>query len=88
MKSILQINYYFSIYHPRSSSSATSRTINELILKQLLPKYGFILSDVDPVPMFGLKLLSTMSECNLAFIGILHKLKLIEVLLEYYTGRI
>ncbi len=71
-----------------NSSSATTKMINEVILKHLLPKYGFILSDVDPLPTFALKLLSTITECNLAFVAVLHKLKLLPHLLDYYTGTI
>ena len=63
-----------------------SKAINEMILKQLLPKYGFILSDTDPLPTFGLKLLSTIAECNLAFVGVIYKLKLVGPLLDYFTG--
>ncbi len=77
-----------SIYNARNSASAASKTINELILKQLLPRYGFILSDTDPLPTFGLKLLSTIVECNLAFVGVLHKLKLVGHILDYYSGTI
>lgn len=35
----------------------TTKKINEMILKRLFPHYGSILSDVDPLPLFGLKLL-------------------------------
>ena len=41
------------IYDPTSTSSMTSKIINELILKQLFPQYGIILSDQDPLPLFG-----------------------------------
>eukprot|EP00826_Nyctotherus_ovalis_P030321 TRINITY_DN2417_c0_g1_i1.p1 TRINITY_DN2417_c0_g1~~TRINITY_DN2417_c0_g1_i1.p1 ORF type:complete len:321 (+),score=88.77 TRINITY_DN2417_c0_g1_i1:73-1035(+) len=76
--------FYCSIYNAADASSATSKAINDLILKLLLPKYSFILSDVDPLPTFALKLLSIITECNVAFIGVLHKLKLLTLILEYY----
>ncbi len=38
------------------------------------------------MPTFGLKLLSTITECNLAFVGVIYKLKLIGHLLDYYSG--
>ncbi len=75
-----------SVYHARSSTSAASKTINELLLKQLLPKYASILSGNDPLPTFGLKLLSTIFEANIAFVGVTYKLKLIAPILEFYSG--
>ena len=46
--------------------------------------YGLILSDADPMPLFGLKLLSVLVERNSAFVVILNKLKLIELLFQYF----
>ena len=43
-----------------------------------------ILSDNDPMPLFGLKLLSVVVERNSAFVVILSKLKLIDVLFQYF----
>lgn len=65
---------------------ASTQAINELILKQLLQHYGVILTDKDPVPLFGLKLLSVIVERNSGFVAILKKLKLIEILLEYFAA--
>lgn len=47
--------------------------------------YGLILTDADPTPQFGLKLLSVIVERNQGFVAILKKLKLISILLEYFT---
>jgi hypothetical protein len=63
----------------------SSKVINKLILKKLFPHYGLILSDKDPMPLFGLKLLSAIVERNSAFISILKKLKLIGILLDYFS---
>ena len=43
-----------------------------------------ILSDSDPMPLFGLKLLSVVVERNSAFVVILNKLKLIDILFSYF----
>jgi len=67
------------IYNSEDNNEST-QTINELILKKLFPHYGLILSDTDPMPLFGLKLLSVVVERNSAFVVILNKLKLIEIL--------
>ena len=71
------------IYNSEENNDST-QTINELILKRLFPHYGLILSDADPMPLFGLKLLSVVVERNSAFVVILSKLKLIEVLFTYF----
>ena len=44
-----------------------------------------ILTDKDPMPLFGLKLLSVIVERNQAFVTILMKLKLIPILIEYFA---
>jgi hypothetical protein len=54
-------------------------------LKKLFPHYGVILSDDEPVPLYGLKLLAAIIERNSAFVTIMKKLKLIEIMLEYFT---
>jgi len=58
-------------------SNETTQSINELILKKLFALYGIILTDKDPMPLFGLKLLSVIVERNQAFVTILKKLRLI-----------
>lgn len=47
--------------------------------------YGIILTDKEPMPLFGLKLLSVIVERNQAFVTILKKLDLISILFEYFT---
>jgi hypothetical protein len=44
-----------------------------------------ILTDKDPMPLFGLKLLSVIVERNSAFVAVLKKLNLVAILLEYFT---
>jgi hypothetical protein len=78
------------IYNPDDTSSGgstqdTTRMINELILKRLFIQYGRILADKDPMPLFGLKLLSVIVERNQHFVEILKQLQLIEVLLGYFA---
>ena len=63
----------------------TTKKINEMILKRLFPHYGSILSDDDPLPLFGLKLLCAIVERNSAFVTILKKLKLVDIMMEYFT---
>jgi hypothetical protein len=58
-------------------NNETTQAINELILKKLFVHYGTILTDQDPMPLFGLKLLSVIVERNQAFVTILKKLRLI-----------
>jgi hypothetical protein len=46
----------------------TTKQINDLILKHLFPSFHIILSDNDPVPLFGLKLLAAIIERNPVFV--------------------
>lgn len=77
------------IYNPdgeaADASAATTTSINELILKRLFTHYGRILADKDPMPLFGLKLLSVIVERNPAFVAVLKKLSLVSVLMEYFA---
>jgi hypothetical protein len=54
------------IYNSEETND-TTQAINELILKKLFTHYGKILSDKDPMPLFGLKLLSVIVERNPAY---------------------
>lgn len=56
-----------------------------MILKKLFAQYGVILTDKDPMPLFGLKLLSVIVERNAAFVTVLKKLKLVNILVDYFT---
>lgn len=47
---------------------ATTKVINDILLKELFPLFKLILQDNDPVPLFGLKLLSSIVERNPAFV--------------------
>jgi hypothetical protein len=67
-----------------SGGNSFSKGLNKLILKKLFPKYTSILADQDPVPLFGLKLLSIIVERNSAFITILADLDLISVICDYF----
>jgi serine/threonine-protein kinase ULK4 len=67
-----------------SGGNTFSKGLNKLILKKLFPKYAGILEDQDPVPLFGLKLLSIIVERNSAFITILADLNLISVICDYF----
>lgn len=67
-----------------SGGNTFSKGLNKLILKKLFPKYNDILMDQDPVPLFGLKLLSIIVERNSAFIAILSELNLVSVICDYF----
>lgn len=53
-------------------------------MKKFLANFGMILTDTDPMPLQGLKLLSVIVERNQAFVMILRKLQLVSVLFEYF----
>ncbi|MFS8160460.1 MAG: hypothetical protein ACMG6E_09695 [Candidatus Roizmanbacteria bacterium] len=49
----------------------STKQINDLILKNLFPSFSIILADNDPVPLFGLKLLSAIIDRNPVFVPLL-----------------
>ena len=72
------------IYNSEENTD-TTQAINEIILKKLFAHYGLILTDKDPMPLFGLKLLSVIVERNPAFVAVLKKLKLVGILMDYFA---
>ena len=71
------------IYQPLEDTAST-QLLNELLLRKFLASYGTILTAQEPLPLLGLKLLSVIVERNAAFVLILKKLGLIQILFEYF----
>ena len=74
-----------SIYDPTSSKSITTNLINEIISNQLFPKTKSILNDQEPVPLYGLKLISIITEKNINFIAKMKKQKILPLFLDYFN---
>lgn len=79
-----------SIYDPKSNnnqkdSQPSTKLINDLLYKDLFPSFNFILTDNDPVPLFGLKLLSAIVERNQGYVKVLNSFNLIPYIVEYYS---
>jgi hypothetical protein len=62
----------------------STKQINDLILKNLFPSFSIILADNDPVPLFGLKLLSAIIDRNPIFVPLLKQFNLFSQISEYY----
>lgn len=62
----------------------TTMFINDLLLKDLFPLFRLILQDNDPVPLFGLKLLSAIVEKNPAFVQLFKKFDLVRYISDNY----
>jgi len=71
------------IYQPQENSQTTQQ-LNELLLKKFLANYGMVVTDKEPMPLYGLKLLSVIVERNQAFVMILRRLQLVPILFEYF----
>lgn len=71
------------IYQPLEDTEST-QLLNELLLRKFLASYGTILTAQDPLPLLGLKLLSVIVERNPAFVLILKKLQLVQILFDYF----
>ncbi|KAL9648682.1 hypothetical protein ABK040_016309 [Willaertia magna] len=73
-----------NIYNIEDETHECSRTINDFIVKLLLPRYKQILDDQDPIPLYGLKLLNNIAEHNPGFIGAIHHFSIIPKLFEFF----
>ena len=60
--------------------------MNDIIAKILLPLYQDFLQDVDPIPLYSLKLLSAILDRCMSFTTIIKKLKLIPTIIENFQG--
>jgi len=63
----------------------TTTKANDLILKQLFPCYELILTDNDPVPVLGLKLLAALLERNPLFVQVVKKLSIFSIVSDFYS---
>eukprot|EP00741_Cyanophora_paradoxa_P004814 tig00000829_g4671.t1 len=82
---VLYINHS-NLYDPSSREASmvtATRKIDDLIGNYVLPKYKFILSDEDPLPLYGLKTLSAILDRNPAFVRNLQQLQLTGKFLEF-----
>ena len=84
MAIIIQYLSEESVYDPQANTAST-KLINDTIIKLLLPNYGIILMDKDPIPLFGLALLNAILDRNQGFVSILNKIKLVGVMFEYFV---
>ena len=71
------------IYQPQENSQ-TTQWLNELLLKKFLANIAIVFTDKDPMPLYGLKLLSVIVERNQAFVMILRRLELVSHMFEYF----
>lgn len=68
-----------------AGTKSSSRLLNEIIVKKLLPNLESILNDVDPVPQYGLKLFSIIFAKNIQFVAKLND-KALHIFLEYFNS--
>ncbi|PRP89093.1 hypothetical protein PROFUN_01813 [Planoprotostelium fungivorum] len=73
-----------TIYNPSTPDVIVTRQLNDIITKQLLPNYKHILTDEDPIPPFGLKLLNIILSKNGAMIAVIHRLNLIPYFFKFF----
>ena len=74
------------IYDQGNLSKITTKMLNDLVVKLLIPALGDYLQDQDPIPLYALKLLSAIVERCIAFLRIVKLQGLFPVLLENFQG--
>jgi serine/threonine-protein kinase ULK4 len=78
--------YEDSVYDPNNLSKAGTKLINDLIVKQVIPALNEYLQDQDPIPLYSLKLLSSVIERCIAFLRIVKVHGLFPVLLDSFNA--
>jgi hypothetical protein len=78
--------YEESIYDTSNQNKPSAKSINEVISKLLLPQYPDFLQDIDPIPLYSLKLLSAILDRCISFASFIKKLKLIPIIIENFQG--
>jgi uncharacterized protein (DUF2249 family) len=73
-----------SIYNAFEGSKDTTFSINNFIIKNLLPQYRNILEDQDPIPLYGLKLLNNIAQHNPGFISVISKMELTSLIFNFF----
>ena len=68
-----------------AGSKPSAKIINDIIVKKLLPNIEYILSDQEPVPLYGLKLFSIIFGKNIQFVAKLKQEKTLNIFLEYFN---
>jgi hypothetical protein len=58
--------------------------MSEILVNGLLPNFRRILDDTDPIPLFGLKLLSALADRSCEFINMIEKNGMFPVIAEFY----
>jgi hypothetical protein len=74
-----------SIYDASGSKTST-KLMNDLISRDLLPNIKYILSDQEPMPLYGLKLFSIIIGKNIGFVTKLKQKKMLGLFLEYFNA--
>lgn len=70
-----------------AGTKPTSKIINDIITKKLLPNTESILSDQEPVPLYGLKLFSIVFGKNTQFIAKIKQDRTLNIFLEYFNSK-
>ena len=83
---IIAFIYDDNIYDQNNLGKSTTKMLNDLLVKNLIPSIKEFLADQDPIPLYAFKLLSAIVERCIAFLRIVKLQNLFPVLLENFQG--
>jgi len=63
----------------------TTDMINNMLVNILLPRFKYLLTEEDPVPLFALKLISALTDRSDHFVSIIEKLGILPIITDYYS---
>lgn len=75
-----------SVYDPNNLLKPGTKILNDLIVKQIIPSIPEYLADQDPIPLYSLKLLSSIVERCIAFLRIVKLNGLFPILLDNFSA--
>lgn len=83
---IVTFLYDENVYDPNNLSKPGTKILNDLIVKQIIPSIPEYLQDQDPIPLYSLKLLSSIVERCIAFLRIVKLNGLFPILLDNFSA--
>ena len=83
---IVTFLYDEAVYDPNNLARQGTKILNDLIVKQVIPAMPEFLQDQDPIPLYSLKLLSSIVERCIAFLRIVKLNGLFQILLDLFSA--
>ena len=68
----------------KDRTAFTTQMLNDIIINNLLPQWSYMLDESEPVPLFALKLLSSLTDRCPMYVEVVDKLGFFPTILQFY----